>query len=64
MPFGGPEFIDVNDEPAAHVAIDYPFADRWIGQPNKAGFELRNERTATKVYYYGSFRVVERERDQ
>jgi len=44
--------------------VDYPFADRWIGQPNKAGFELRNERTATKVYYYGSFRVVERERDQ
>ena len=42
----------------------YPFADRWVGQPNKAGFELRNERLATKVYYYGTFRVTERERDQ
>ncbi len=42
----------------------YPFADRWIGQPNKAGFELRNERQAVKVYYYGTFRVTERERDQ
>ena len=42
----------------------YPFADRWVGQPNKAGFELRNERQALKVYYYGTFRVTERERDQ
>lgn len=44
--------------------IHYPFADRWIGQPNKAGFELRNERSALKVYYYGTFRVTERERDE
>jgi len=41
---------------------DYPRDDRWNGTATPSGFTMRNESTGEKVYYYGTFRVLEREK--
>ena len=45
------------------VTITYPFADRWTATATQTGMTLENGKTGEKVYYYGTFRVIERTRD-
>ena len=41
---------------------DYPREERWNGAATPSGFTMRNEASGEKVYYYGTFRVLEREK--